>query len=95
MLESLNIKNLVVIEDLDIDFKSGMTVITGETGAGKSIIIQALGMVAGGRSDASLVRNGANKAEISASFVIEAKSNAPAVISIFFILVLTIITALS
>ena len=74
MLESLNIKNLVVIEDLDIDFKSGMTVITGETGAGKSIIIQALGMVAGGRSDASLVRNGANKAEISASFVIEAKS---------------------
>jgi len=74
MLESLNIKNLVVIEDLDIDFKSGMTVITGETGAGKSIIIQALGMVAGGRSDASLVRNGANKAEISASFVIEEKS---------------------
>ena len=74
MLESLNIKNLVVIEDLDINFKSGMTVITGETGAGKSIIIQALGMVAGSRSDASLVRNGANKAEISASFVIEAKS---------------------
>ena len=71
MLDSLNIKNLVVVEDLDIDFKSGMTVITGETGAGKSIIVQALAMIAGGRSDASLVRNGATKAEISASFSIE------------------------
>ena len=71
MLDTLNIKNLVVIEDLDIDFKSGMTVITGETGAGKSIIIQALGMIAGGRSDASLVRKGAQKAEISASFIFD------------------------
>ena len=74
MLDSLNIKNLVVVEDLNIDFKSGMTVITGETGAGKSIIVQALGMIAGNRSDVSLVRKGANKAEISASFIIEAKS---------------------
>ena len=49
MLDSLNIKNLVVIEDLDIDFQSGMTVITGETGAGKSIIVQALAMIAGRR----------------------------------------------
>ena len=75
MLDSLNIKNLVVVEDLNIDFKSGMTVITGETGAGKSIIVQALGMIAGNRSDVSLVRKGAKKAEISASFIIEAKSN--------------------
>ena len=74
MLDSLNIKNLVVVEDLNIDFKSGMTVITGETGAGKSIIVQALGMIAGNRSDVSLVRKGAKKAEISASFIIEAKS---------------------
>ena len=70
MLDSLNIKNLVVVEDLDIDFKSGMTVITGETGAGKSIIVQALAMIAGRRSDASLVRKGAQKAEITASFSI-------------------------
>ena len=70
MLDSLNIKNLVVVEDLNIDFKSGMTVITGETGAGKSIIVQALGMIAGNRSDVSLVRSGAKKAEISASFII-------------------------
>ena len=74
MLDSLNIKNLVVVEDLNIDFKSGMTVITGETGAGKSIIVQALGMIAGNRADVSLVRKGAKKAEISASFIIEAKS---------------------
>ena len=71
MLDSLNIKNLVVIEDLDIDFQSGMTVITGETGAGKSIIVQALAMIAGRRSDASLIRKGAHKAEISATFSIE------------------------
>ena len=78
MLDSLNIKNLVVVEDLNIDFKSGMTVITGETGAGKSIIVQALGMIAGNRSDVSLVRSGAKKAEISASFIIEAKSKVQA-----------------
>ena len=75
MLDSLNIKNIVVIEDLDIDFKSGMTVITGETGAGKSIIVQALAMIAGRRSDASLVRKGANKAEISATFSIAPNSS--------------------
>ena len=75
MLDSLNIKNLVVIEDLDIDFQSGMTVITGETGAGKSIIVQALAMIAGRRSDASLIRKGAHKAEISATFSIESNSS--------------------
>ncbi len=74
MLENLNIKNLVVVEDLNVEFKSGMTVITGETGAGKSIVVQALGMIAGGRSDASLVRNGASRAEISASFSIDSNS---------------------
>ncbi len=56
MLEHLNIKNLVVVEELNIQFKFGMTVITGETGAGKSILVQALNIVSGGRSDASLVR---------------------------------------
>ena len=75
MLDSLNIKNLVVIEDLAIDFQSGMTVITGETGAGKSIIVQALAMIAGRRSDASLIRKGAHKAEISATFSIESNSS--------------------
>ena len=75
MLEYLNIKNLVVVEELNIDFNLGMTVITGETGAGKSILVQALSIVSGGRSDASLVRNGATKAEITASFNIHSNLN--------------------
>ena len=74
MLEHLNIKNLVVVEELNIEFKFGMTVITGETGAGKSILIQALKIVAGSRSDASLVRNGAAKAEITASFSVRSNT---------------------
>ena len=68
MLEHLHVKNLVVVEDLSVEFKSGMTVVTGETGAGRSILIQALSLVAGGRSDSSLVRKGASKAEIVATF---------------------------
>jgi DNA repair protein RecN (Recombination protein N) len=68
MLEHLHVKNLVVVEDLSVEFKSGMTVVTGETGAGKSILIQALSLVAGGRSDSSLVRKGTSKAEIVATF---------------------------
>jgi DNA repair protein RecN (Recombination protein N) len=68
MLDHLHVKNLVVVEDLSIEFKSGMTVVTGETGAGKSILIQALSLVAGGRSDSSLVRRGSNKSEIVATF---------------------------
>ncbi len=68
MLEQLSIKNLVVVEDLNAEFQDGMTVITGETGAGKSIIVQALNLVSGGRSDASLVRHGKDKAEIVAIF---------------------------
>ena len=68
MLEHLHVKNLVVVEDLSVEFKSGMTVVTGETGAGKSILIQALSLVAGGRSDSSLIRKGTSKAEIVATF---------------------------
>ena len=71
MLDQLFVKNLVVIQELNIEFKNGMTVVTGETGAGKSIIIQALSLVVGGRSDASLVRDGASKSEIVATFSID------------------------
>ena len=75
MLEQLSIKNLVVVEDLNAEFQDGMTVITGETGAGKSIIVQALNLVSGGRSDASLVRHGKDKAEIVAIFQLRNNSN--------------------
>jgi len=68
MLEQLSIKNLAVVEGLSVDFRDGMTVVTGETGAGKSIMVQALNLVIGGRSDASLVRQDKSKAEIIATF---------------------------
>jgi DNA repair protein RecN (Recombination protein N) len=74
MLEQLSIKNLAVVESLSVDFLRGMTVVTGETGAGKSIMVQALNLVIGGRSDASLVRQDKNKAEIIATFALGQKT---------------------
>ena len=68
MLTHLSIRNLAVVKSLDIDLKNGMTAITGETGAGKSIAIDALGLCLGDRADAGMVRTGADKAEVSASF---------------------------
>ena len=72
MLQELSIKNFAIIDHLDVTFKNGMTVLTGETGAGKSIIIDAVGLLAGGRGSASFVRRGANKAVIQGSFVFPA-----------------------
>jgi len=69
MLQQLHIRNFAIIENLELEFQKGMTVITGETGAGKSIAIDALGMVLGDRADASLVKHGASRSEIIASFV--------------------------
>lgn len=69
MLQELSIKNFAIIDHLDVTFKDGMTVLTGETGAGKSIIIDAVGLLAGGRGSANFVRTGANKAVIQGSFV--------------------------
>jgi len=68
MLSGLSIRNVVLIESLDLEFEPGMTALTGETGAGKSIILDALGMATGARSDRSLVRKGADKAQCTASF---------------------------
>ena len=51
MLSQLSVKNLAVVETLDLSFKQGMSVVTGETGAGKSILLQALNLVLGGRGD--------------------------------------------
>lgn len=68
MLLSLSIRQLAIVEQLDLDFHPGMTVITGETGAGKSILLQALGLAVGDRADSDSLRQGADKAEVSASF---------------------------
>ncbi|KRF12096.1 DNA repair protein RecN [Paenibacillus sp. Soil787] len=68
MLTELSIRNLAVIEHVHIRFKAGFHVLTGETGAGKSIIIDALTLIVGGRGSSELVRYGADKAEIEALF---------------------------
>lgn len=68
MLKSLHIKNLAIIDEAQLDLDPGFTVLTGETGAGKSILLDALGLVLGTRADPALVRQGSDKAEISAEF---------------------------
>ena len=68
MLNSLSIRNIVLIDTLDIDFNSGLTAITGETGAGKSIILDALCLATGSRTDRNLVRVGADKSQCIANF---------------------------
>lgn len=68
MLKHLHIRNLAIIDELALDFSSGFTALTGETGAGKSILIDAIGLIAGTRADNALVRTGQEKAEISAEF---------------------------
>ena len=71
MLSELSIKNFAIIEALSISFEKGLTVLTGETGAGKSIIIDAIHLLVGGRGSAEFVRHGEEKAEIEGLFQIE------------------------
>ncbi|HTF86110.1 MAG TPA: DNA repair protein RecN [Cellvibrio sp.] len=68
MLTHLSIQNFTLVDHLDLDLKPGMTVITGETGSGKSIMLEALGQTLGDRADGQRVRQGAQRADISASF---------------------------
>jgi DNA repair protein RecN (Recombination protein N) len=68
MLNRLSIRNIVLIEALDLDFARGLGVLTGETGAGKSILLDALGLVIGNRADSGLVRAGESRATVTASF---------------------------
>ena len=68
MLRSLSIRDFVIVERMELEFGSGFTVLTGETGAGKSILIDALALVLGARADALVVRQGAERAEVSAEF---------------------------
>ncbi|MCB0432672.1 MAG: AAA family ATPase, partial [Mangrovimonas sp.] len=68
MLTSLSIKNYALIDNLQVDFNSGLTIITGETGAGKSILLGALSLVLGKRADLSSVKNTSEKCVVEAVF---------------------------
>ncbi|WP_338767595.1 DNA repair protein RecN [Massilia sp. METH4] len=70
MLRTLSIRDFVIVDSIELEFSAGFTVFTGETGAGKSILIDALTLALGGRGDASVVREGAAKADITADFAI-------------------------
>lgn len=68
MLIQLSIRDIVLIERLDLDFRSGLSVLTGETGAGKSILLDALSLALGARGDGSLVRAGVEQGQVTALF---------------------------
>ena len=77
MLQSIHIQNYALIESLDIDFHSGFSVITGETGAGKSIILGAIGLLVGQRADIKAIKNGASKCIVEARFNISSYALEP------------------
>lgn len=76
MLQALSIRNFVIVEQLDLEFSQGFTTLTGETGAGKSILIDALSLALGARNDGEVVRSGCDKADISVT--IDIHQNKPA-----------------
>ena len=77
MLTELRIENFAIIDQLEISFLSGLITFTGETGAGKSIIIDAVELLLGGRADATMIRSGADKALIDAVFQISGPNKDP------------------
>ena len=81
MLTELSIRDVVTVDRLDIAFASGLCVLTGETGAGKSIVLDALGLALGGRADAALIRKGADKLSVSAVFALPRKHPAFALLA--------------
>ena len=68
MLRALEIQNFVIVEKTSLEFSAGFSVLTGETGAGKSILVDAIELLVGGRADAAVVREGAERAELSGEF---------------------------
>ena len=73
MLLQINIKNFALIENINISFDNGFNVLSGETGAGKSILIDAINFVLGGKFNKDLIRTGENKTYVEAIFTIESK----------------------
>ena len=77
MLEDLTIKDFALIDSVSIEFPRGFTVLSGETGAGKSILIGALSFLLGGKADAQMIRSGAHEASVSGTFLLGGKSDVP------------------
>lgn len=71
MLQTIRLKDFILVDDAEIDFRTGFTALTGETGAGKSILLDAVGLLLGARADAAVVREGAGRADLSAHFAID------------------------
>jgi len=80
MLQSLRIRNLALLDEVSLDFEAGFTAVTGETGAGKSILLGALSLLAGERADKAIIRQGATAAEIEASLFFEQPAHIDAVL---------------
>lgn len=81
MLIALSIRDVVLIDQLDLEFESGLTAFTGETGAGKSILLDALGLALGARADAGLIRAGAAQSVVTAAFSLQASHPAHALLA--------------
>src|SRR5689334_17945071 len=81
MLRQLSIRNVVLVERLELEFERGLGVLTGETGAGKSILLDALGLALGARADTGLVRAGAEQAAVSAELELPASHPAHALLA--------------
>ena len=76
MLSFLQIRDFAIVETLELEFSGGFTAITGETGAGKSILVDALGLLRGNRADTAAIRSGATKADLNAEFELDEDSRA-------------------
>ncbi|MEB3702610.1 DNA repair protein RecN [Candidatus Bealeia paramacronuclearis] len=81
MLQSLSIRDVVLIEKLDLEFGEGLSVLTGETGAGKSILLDALGLALGARADGNLIRQGAEKSQVIATFKVSSLDQISGILS--------------
>src|SRR5262245_11976165 len=78
MLTHIQIRDFVIIDALELELGAGLTVLTGETGAGKSILVDALLLASGGRAGTEVVRHGAEKAEVTATFTLKGNDSAKA-----------------
>src|SRR5687768_12902151 len=78
MLRTLALRDFAVVDTLELDFSGGMTVVSGETGAGKSLLVDALLWLTGARADAGIVRHGAERAELAAEFALDDAPDAAA-----------------